>query len=408
VIDRIVEIAETLDRNRLRTGLTALAVAWGIFVFVVLMGAGSGLENALNYQFRDDATNSIWIFRGQTSRPWQGYKPGRNLRFTNMDHDRIAAVPGVEHITSRFMLWGDMVVRWKDRYGDFEVRSCHPAHQYLEKTNIVAGRFLVDADLEERRKVAVIGEEVSTHLFRGLDPLGEWIDVKGIAYRVVGVFHDEGGLGELKKVYIPITTAQAAYGGGDTVHMIMFTVGEMTLEQSQNLTKSVTEVMAQAHHFDPDDARALRVRNNLEEIEKVRRTMGTLRAFLWVVGLGTIAAGVVGVGNILLVSVAERTGEIGLRKALGATPFSVVFMILQEAMLLTSGAGYLGLVAGVGFVEAVHRLMPENDYLRDPRVDLGVAFAAVLVLVIAGLMAGLVPAWRAAAIPAADALREAA
>jgi putative ABC transport system permease protein len=406
MMDRLLEIVQTLDRNRTRTALTALSVAWGIFMLVVLLAAGTGLENAVTWQFRDDASNSLWIYGGQTSRAWQGHRPGRRIRFTNDDHDRIAQLPGVEHITSRFMLWGDFTIRYEDRHGSFQVRSCHPAHQHLEKTIITRGRFLDENDIVERRKVTALGEDVAKHLFRGADPIGEWVDIKGIAYRVVGVFRDEGGLNELRKVYVPISTAQAAYGGGDSVHMIMFTMGDATLADSQALETQVRRLLASTHHFDPDDPRAVRIRNNLEQVAQLTNTMNVVRAFMWIVGLGTVAAGVVGVSNIMLVSVAERTPEIGVRKALGATPWVVISQILQEAVLLTSVSGYLGLVAGVAVVEAVDQLIPENDYLRDPDVDLSIAFAAIAVLVIAGLLAGLVPAWRAARIDPAHAIRE--
>ncbi|TVQ87092.1 MAG: ABC transporter permease [Deltaproteobacteria bacterium] len=407
-MDRFIEILQTLARNGTRTALTALSVAWGIFMLVVLLAAGTGLENALLYQFRDDAVNSIWIWPGQTSRPWRGYRVGRRLQLTNADHDAIAALPGVEQITSRFRVRSDSTITYKDRVGDFDIRSCHPAHQYLEKTQITSGRFLNEDDLAQRRKVVVLGAEVVRHLFRSQDPLGEWVDIGGVAYRVIGTFFDDGGLGELSKVYVPITTAQTAYGGGDRVNAILFTIGDMTVAQSQELATEVRRTLASRHNFDPADLRAVRVRNNLERVQSVTGTMKVIRAFLWLVGLGTIAAGVVGVGNIMLVSVAERTGEIGLRKALGATPARVVFEVLQEAVLLTSVSGYAGLVSGVVAVEILEWSLPANDYMQNPEVDLGVAFTAVGVLVVAGLAAGIIPAWRAAHIDAAHAIREGA
>lgn len=408
MIDRVVEIVQTLGRNGTRTVLTALSVAWGIFMLVVLLAAGTGLENALIWQFRDDATNSIWVWPGQRSRPWKGHRVGQRIQFTNADYDRLKQLDEVEYLTARFRLRSGFTISYQDRVGDFDIRSCHPDHQYLERTQITRGRFLNDDDLAQRRKVVVLGEEVVKHLFRGADPIGEWVDIKGIAYRVIGVFFDEGGLGELRKVYVPITTAQTAYGGADRVDALLFSIGDLTLEQSQELAEAVRRDMAAAHNFDPEDRRAVRVRNNLEQVEKVTATMTVIRAFLWLVGLGTVAAGVVGVGNIMLVSVSERTAEIGLRKALGATPGRVIFEVLQEAVLLTSVSGYLGLVAGVATVELVEWWIPANDYLRDPEVDLRVAFFAVFVLVVAGLLAGIVPAWRAAHIDPAHAIREGA
>lgn len=405
-MDRFAEILQTLDRNRARTLLTALSVAWGIFMLVILLASGTGLENALEREFVDDANNALWIRRGQTSKPYKGHRPGRRLQLTNADFDALARLPGVEHITARYYLWGGFTIRYGDRHGSFDVRAAHPDHQYLEKTIITRGRFLDELDQLNRTKVTVIGDEVSKHLFRGADPIGEWVDIKGIMYRVVGVFDDEGGLNELRKVYIPISTAQAAYGGGDNVHSIMFTMGDMSLEETKALEEDVRQMLARTHDFDPSDERAVRIRNTLESLQRVTGTMDVVRAFLWIVGLGTVAAGVVGVGNIMLVSVAERTGEIGLRKALGATPLNIVIQVLQEALLLTSVAGYIGLVAGVVTVEVADQLIPENDYLYNPQVDLVIAFTAVGVLVVAGLLAGLIPAWRAANIDPAHAIRE--
>lgn len=404
-MNRLTEILQVFARNRLRTALTALAVSWGILMLVVLMGAGKGLENAVHWQFRDDATNSIWVRRGRTSLPYQGLRPGRALRFTNADHERIAGINGVEHITSRYYLWGGFTIRYGDRHGSFDVRACHPGHRYLEKTNILSGRFLNDADVSERRKVTVIGKDVAKHLFRGADPIGEWVFIKGIAYRVIGVFDDVGGLNELRKVYIPISTAQAAYGGGDQVHAIMFTVGDLTLEQTRVIEAEIREEFSRVHQFDPSDQRAIRIQNRLEQVERVTQTFGVIRLFLWLVGLGTIAAGIVGVGNIMLVSVAERTSEIGLRKAIGASSLRIIVEIVQEAMLLTLLSGYAGLVAGVALVELVAAYAPSNDVIRDPDADLSIAVVAVIVLVLAGLISGLIPAMRAAAVAPSHALR---
>lgn len=405
-LDGWLELFDRLNRNRFRTALTMISVAWGILMLVLLLGAGKGLENNIAWMFRDDATNSIWVRAGRTSMPYKGYGVGRTVRLTNADHDAIADLPGVEHITSRFHLWGDGTISYKDKHGAFDVRSCHPGHQFAEQTLIKEGRFLDDLDLAEKRKVAVIGVEVASFLFGHEPPLGQWINIKGIQYRVVGIFQDVGGPGEERKVYIPITTAQTAYGGGDRVHQIIFTVGDATLAESKALEEAVRELLVKQHDLNPDDRRALRVSNNLEEFQQIMDIFVWLRRFIWLVGMGTVLAGIVGVSNIMLVSVKERTSELGLRKALGATPLSVVGMILQEAVLLTGVAGYSGLVTGILIIEAVDRYVPENDYIRHPSVDLGVVFGATALLVIFGTLAGLFPAMRAAAINPIDALRD--
>jgi len=297
-----------------------------------------------------------------------------------------------------------------DRSAAFGVRSVHPDHRYLENTLVVAGRFLNDLDLDDKRKVIVIGREVATFLFRGLPDaqiLGRWITLATTPFRVVGVFEDVGGEGEMTQVYVPITTARTVFRGGDRVHQLMFTVGDASVEESERLTELVTRQIATAHQVHPDDRKAFRVRNNVEQYAQLASVFEMLSAFTWVVGIGTVLAGAVGVGNIMLVSVQERTQEIGLRKALGATPGSLVWSVVREAVLLTAVAGYGGVVLGVATLEVLARTLPDNDYVRNPQPDLAVALVATVLLVVAGVLAGFVPAWRAATIHPIDALRDA-
>jgi len=404
-LDRWQEIGLSLSRNRFRTTITALSVAWGIFMLVILLGAGQGLENATRWQFRDDATNSLWMFAGKTTLPHEGQAVGRELTFTNADFDQISQQPEVDHATGRFRRWTNSIVRYRDRHSSFGIRSVHPDHQFLEMTQMISGRFLNDLDLTQRRKVVVIGIEVAKYLFRGSEPIGKWVEIGGLQYKVVGVFEDEGSAGEMRQVYIPITTAQAAYNGANSMAMIMVTVGDATAAEATALTENFRHQLARKHHFDPLDKRAMRVRNNVERFEQVSTTFTLLSGFVWLVGLGTITAGIVGVGNIMLVSVTERTREIGLRKALGATPASIIGLIMQEAIVLTSVSGYFGLVAGVVVLELMIRFLPANDYIRDPEVNFGAALVALFLLVVFGALAGFFPAARAAAVRPIDALR---
>lgn len=404
-LDRWAEIAQSLWRHRVRTALTTLSVAWGTFVLVVLLGAGRGLQNSVAWQFRDDATNSIWLYSGETSRPFEGRPVNRPILFDNDDFDRLLRIEGIDRATGRFYLRGPTIA-YKQRSASFSVRSVHPDHQYLENTQITAGRFLDPLDLEDKRKVAVIGKEVAEFLFRGADPIGAWINVARVPFRVVGVFEDTGGSSEMRQIYLPVTTAQATFGGSTrTLHQMMFTVGDADVEAAERMATEVVEMLAAQHHFDPADGKAVRVRNNVEAFQDIQRIFSLLDAFVWLVGVGTVTAGIVGVSNIMLVSVRERTAEIGLRKALGATPGRIVGGILQEAVFLTAASGYLGLVAGVALLEALRLWLPENDYLREPQVTLGPAVAATVLLVVFGGLAGFVPAWRAARIHPVEALR---
>ena len=390
------------------TALTATSVAWGILMWVLLLGAGNGLEGYVTHQFRDDAVNSIWVYPGVTTIPHEGLALGRNIRFTDDDLDLLKRqVPGVQHITGRYRLIGQFTVSWRDKHSAFEIRATNADHRYIEKTIMERGRFLNEIDLKERRKVAVIGQEVADFLFGDVDPLGEWLHVRRVAYGVVGVFRDEGGPGEMRKIYLPITTARTVSGGGLTVHQIMFTLDEdIGVSASETASEKARSVLADKLHFHPEDKRALRVRNNIKEFGEIVEVLDLVRLFVLLVGFGTITAGVVGVGNIMLVSVAERSQEFGLRKALGATPGDIVGTVLSEAVMLTSLSGYAGLVLGIALLEAAERLSGPDGYLHNPQVDLTVAFGAVALLVICGALAGLWPAWRAAKVQPVVALRD--
>lgn len=393
------ETFEVLRRHKLRTLLTALSVAWGIFMLVILLAAGRGLERGVEHDFRDDATNSIWISPGKTSVAHQGQPPGRAVQFENEDVDAIAKqIAGVEQITGRFYLWGEFSVSYGIKTAHFDIRGCHPGHLHIERTRILLGRFINEFDVKSRRKVAVIGPEVRDQLFGSRDPLGEYITIRGVKYKVIGLYQDDGSQNELRKIYVPITTAQLVYSAPRQVHHIMYTVGNADLEQSERMASATRELLARRHRFSPEDKRALRINNNLEQFSKVQEIFAWIRVFVWVVGVGTIFAGVVGVGNVMLISVKERTVEFGVRKALGATPWSIVNMVLQEALVVTSLAGYVGLVAGALLVEMVNRYVPENDYFREPQVDFQAALWAILILVVAGALAGMIPAFRAARV----------
>jgi len=406
-IDTWQEILETIRKNKLRTFLTAFSVAWGILILVVLLGSGQGLSHGVEYGFRDDATNSIWMRSGQTSVPYHGLRPGRNVQFTNDDYAMIKEkIPAVDHITARFFIRGNLTVAYRGTTSNYNVRSVHPDHQVLENTIVTSGRFLNQLDIEEFRKVAVIGDRVKTQLFKGREPIGEYIEVNGVPFRVVGVFTDEGSEGEAETIYLPISTSQRAFNGANRVAMIMMTIGNADVDQSKAIADDLKHRIAERHNFDPDDPRAVFISNAVEDFQKFVNLMKGIRMFVWVIGVGTLLAGVVGVSNIMMIAVKERTKEIGVRKALGATPWSIMGLVLQEAVLVTAVAGYFGLVAGVGILQWMSTGLKASDFFRNPSVDLGVALSATLLLVVAGAIAGMFPARRAAAIRPVEALRD--
>ena len=408
-MDRWREIFEVLWAHKLRTFLTALSMAWGIFVLIFLLAAGKGLQNSIEYSFRDDAVNSLWIYPGRTALPHRGLNPGRRLEFTNEDHNVIyASIPGIEHITSRFYISEKYTISYQSRFAAFEVRACHPDHQFLENTTILKGRFLNDQDVLEKRKVAVIGPLVVESLFGkqgSIEPIGKYINVGGTLYRVIGVFDDSGGEQELSKIYVPISTAQMVYHGGQRVDQIMFTLKDANAEKGVLAEANVRQLLAEHHRFSEKDQRAINVRNHLERFERVMQVFAWIRLFIWIVGLGTILAGIIGISNIMLISVRERTKEIGLRKALGATPQAILSQIMLESLTISITSGYCGLIAGLVLIELIRKYVPPNDYFRDPEADLGVVLIAFAALVIAGLLAGFFPARAAARVHPIVALR---
>jgi len=422
-IDRWGEVFDTIRRNKLRTVLTAISVAWGIFVMVVLLGMGQGLNNGIRYSFRKEAQNVVFINAGRTSVPYAGYGVGRRLTFQNRDYDRAGLVPGVEHIDGGFFIkggqfgGGELKVQRDMKSNAFEVQSVFPGDFYTAAYQIDEGRYLNATDIATLRKAAVIGRPVRDYLFGhgtntgsgdgGVDDaIGQWIVVGGVPFEVVGVFSNQGSEEEERVVYIPATTAQLAFNGADHLGNISFTVGNANAATAKEITRKIVGQLAEAHQFSPDDPQAARVFDTVEGFEKFTKFFLAISIFVLVIGLGTLAAGVVGVSNIMMIAVKERTREIGIRKALGATPVSIVAMIVQEAVFLTSIAGLLGLAGGVVLLGAIPHLV-DTDMIRDPSVRIGVGVIAAVGLVVAGALAGFVPARAAAKVNPVQTLRDA-
>ncbi|MDQ3338340.1 MAG: ABC transporter permease [Myxococcota bacterium] len=408
-LDRWREILDTLWRSKLRSGLTAFSVAWGIFMLVFLLGMGTGLQNGVQKEFADDATNAVWLFAGRTSIPYDGMPIGRRIVFTNADVEALDGLSGVDKITGRFHI-GDgrpNQTRVANNVASYDVRSVHPDHLYLENTIMIAGRFLNEVDIREKRKICVIGEPVAKFLFETTDVIGRYVEINRIPFQVVGLFTDEGGEGEREKIYIPITTSQTAFNGADRVHMTMFTMGsDVTVAESKRVAEAAKGRLAAAHHFSPADTQAVRVRNNVEQFENFMQIFVGIRWFVLVMGICSLVAGVIGVSNIMMIVVRERTREIGVRKALGAKPSHIVMSIVQESVFITTVAGYLGLVAGIGALALIDNLIPPNDMFAHPEVNLNVALGATVLLVFAGALAGLFPARAAARLNPIKAMRD--
>lgn len=402
--DKWNEIFDTLSKNKLRTFLTGFSVFWGIFMLVILLGAGNGLKNGIKNEFNDDAINSIWVRAGVTNLEYKGLKPGRRIQLKNEDFNEISTMNGAEYATARYNMWG-ATANFGSEGGTFNVRSVHPEHMFLENTIISSGRYLNNNDLKEFRKVAVIGRGVVEQVYKEIDPIGTYLNISGVPFQVVGVFKDEGSEREEQYIYIPITTGQRVYGGRDEVDNIMITTGDMSLEESNLMTEEIRNDLAKQHLFDPNDQRAMRVRNNNESFQEIMNIITGMKLFVLVIGAGTIVAGIVGVGNIMTIVIKERTKEFGVRKALGATPFSIVSLVLQESIFVTSLAGLFGLMAGISLLELVGPYV-DSAFFSNPEVDASIAVGTIILLVFAGAIAGFFPARRAARIKPVVALRD--
>jgi putative ABC transport system permease protein len=376
-------------------------------MLILLLGSGTGIENGIKNEFRNVATNSIWVHPGQTSKPFKGLQPGRQIEFTNTDYDEIKTnLEGVEHITARYYLWNTNLISYQKEYGAFNIIAFHPDHKFLENTLLKEGRLINELDISRARKVATIGTLVKEQLFKDEPAVGKFITINGVPFKVIGVHFDEGREMHLRLVYLPVSTAQKVFGGGNKIHAYMFTVGNASIDQGRAMEKAVRNKMALRHNFSPDDPKALRVFNTVERFQKFVNLFSGIRIFIWIIGIGTIIAGIVGISNIMLISVKERTREIGIRKALGATPGSIVNLILSESVLITAVSGYIGLVAGVAVIELASTYLPKIDLFQHPEVDFRVAVGALVLLVISGMIAGFVPARRAASILPVEALKE--
>ena len=404
--DSLIEIYYVVRNNKLRTFLTAFSVAWGIFILIILLGAGRGLRNGAEQQFASDATNTIWVNGGKTSIAHNGYQPGRFITLTNEDLDMIVQkFKGIEKKSGTAQGYLMKNMRYGNKKASFMTRSGSPDHGFLENLQVTHGRFLNDNDMQQFRKVCVIGGPVYDAFFKNEEAVGKYIDVAGIPFQVVGVFYDPGR-GDMDRIYIPSTTSQRVFNGRNFLDVIWLGTGDMPVDEGTALAAEITRLLAGRHNFNPKDENAVGAYNNRQNFERIMGMLTGIRIFIWIIGIGTIIAGVVGVSNILMISVKERTKEIGIRKALGANPFSIVSLILQESLIITAISGYTGMVLGVLVLELFKKYVPNSDFFKNPEVDFKVAITATLVLIFAGLIAGFFPAVRAASINPVTALKD--
>lgn len=405
-LDKWQEIFGTISKNKLRTFLTAFSVAWGIFVLIILLGAGKGLRNGAEKQFMSDAVNSLNVESGETTMPYNGLKPGRTIQLTNEDFNIIKEkISHIEYSSASYRGRSANVLSYKNEHAAFTVRPVMPDHCFLENAQTLEGRFINQIDIREYRKVCTISVPVKEALFKNEEtPLNKFIDVGGIPFKVVGVFTDPGN-GDNNRIYIPVTTAQRAYNGKNNIDNIWSSIDKGGLENSEAIVSNVRTMLAAKHNFDPADISAIRIENWSDNYVRIMNMLDGIKIFIWIIGVFTLIAGVVGVSNIMMIIVKERTKEIGVRKAIGATPSSIVMLIVQEAIFITAIAGYVGLVIGVGVLQLINMAGVEGDFFHRPEVDFNVAISATLLIIVSGALAGLFPALKAAKVQPVEALR---
>jgi putative ABC transport system permease protein len=415
-IDKWQEILATIRKNKMRTFLTGFSVAWGIFMLMILLGSGNGLSNGVASNFMNDAINAMWIWTGETTIPYKGMNTGRSIQFHNDDYDVIKRIKGVETASGRYFM-GNTRYSYGAESGEYTTITCHPELNDVENMELLEGRFINQVDIQQNRKVVIIGKDIYDALFKDKPALGEYVNVNKVPFKVVGICIEPGSTRN-RNAYMPVSTAQKVFNGSNRLHNFAITINGETLDESRKIEEQIRSTFSHKLKFDEKDESAMGLYNKLENYIQTMRIFQAIRIFIWIIGIGTLIAGIVGVSNIMLIVVKERTKEIGIRKAIGASPSSVIGLILLESILITTVAGYIGLVLGTGLMELINYMMVQSagdaaatqqqseTIFLNPTVDFGVAVSATVLLIIAGAIAGYIPAKRAARIKPIVALRD--
>lgn len=404
MLDLFNEIWQTMRTNKVRTALTGVAVTWGIFMLIVLLGMAKGVLMAFQSSPMASSPNTIEVWPGRTSMPYQGYKEGRQIdlltrNLGELEHENSEHV---KEATGR--IWrGSVVIRSDNDYLSENCNGVYPSRAEQQSLKIIRGRFINDLDMKEQRKTIVLEKKKAAVLFPDtLNDIGNKVDVAGLAYTLVGVYEHEWQ----SEAYVPFTTSVAHMGYSDKLNQITIeTQGVTDAEQSQQLEKDIKATIARHNSFHPDDSSGVFIWNRYENYLSMLQGMSLLNIMMWVIGVLTLLTGVVGVSNIMFVSVRERTHEIGVRRAIGAKPRSILWQVILESVVLTTLFGYLGIIFGTVVNNLLGRVFEDGQFLRDPHVDLGVALAVTGVLIVAGALAGIFPARRALKIKPVEALR---
>ena len=407
--DNWQEIFNTLRQNKLRGILTALGVFWGIFMLIVILGAGSGLENGVLGKMKGYATNAMFIWGSKTTIPYKGFPPGRRFNFNHSDYLAVIDIPGVEYVAPSKTLGSYRTINnvtYKNKDGAFTVRGNYPAYKHINLMSFIAGRFLNNNDVSQKRKIAVIGQYTKSVLFGEEDAIGKYIKIHGVYFKVVGVFKINGNGDMVNRhestIFIPLSTFQTAFHFGD-----QFTTFGITAKKGiavSTVEARVRKVLAERKDIDANDNLAFGSFDTSVIFNKLSGLFLGIKILVWFVGIGTLLAGVIGVSNIMLIVVQERTKEIGIRKAIGAKPINIISSIMFESLFLTSISGAGGFIIGIIVIETVRRTINLNMF-SNPQIPFQVAITASIILIFSGILAGIVPAINAVRVKPVEALR---
>jgi putative ABC transport system permease protein len=405
-IDLWREIFQSINKNRTRSLLSGFTVAFAILLFTILFGLANGLNNTFSKAFVDDAANAVYIRSGRTTKANKGLQAGRRIQFKNQDYDYIKSDfdPSIEFITSR--VYRNVLANYKNEKNSYSVRAVHPDNKYVEKTKVTRGRYINQRDMKMANKVIIIGDLVREDLFLSEDPIGKYLNLSGIMYKVVGTYIDDGGDDEERLIHMPLSTAQQLYGNNDYVDQINLTYNpQYNYDQAIDFSIALEKKLKERFTVAKNDQRAIRVFNMAMQNKGINQMTSVLGILILIIGMGTLIAGVVGISNIMIFIVKERTKEIGIRKALGASPKAIIAIILVESVVVTTIAGYVGLLVGVGVLEWAGPSL-KSYFITDPSVSRSLVIAATITLIAAGTIAGYIPAKKASKIKPIVALRD--
>ena len=405
--DRWIEIFETIKKNKLRTFLAGFTVALGIFIFIMLFGLANGLENTFEKYFKDDQLNTIWINGSRTSKPYAGYESNRRIRLKNEDLEDIQNKYDffIKGLTPRITISSE--VGYKLKSNNYTVRGVSPHHQFNELTVIMNGRYINEADIFNKERNVVIGRLVKQDLFGRENAIGKYVNGGGRSWKVVGVFQDDGGDNEERMIYCSYTTLQSILKSSDEVDQIIISYNpEIGYEGAIEFEKNIKKYLKSKKKIHPNDPKGISVRSASNDMQQNEQFSSALNYMIIFIGIGTLLAGIIGISNIMVFVIKERNKEFGIRKAIGATPNSIIALVLQESIFITTISGYVGLFFGVLLLSSIGDKLEKTYFITDPYVDFNFAVSATIMLVFFGALAGYLPAKKAAMIKPIKALNE--